>query len=451
MADWQRTPLRDWSRLDADGRFVHRRGGMSVPRQAGKSHDGIIWAAFLASQLHYHALWTDHNYATTCEMLDRFRKIFGRKPGDPNAPRAMNRLVEGSKSKTAQECFEFEGGGVLAFSTRTDSSSLGMSFDVIIYDEAQLLTSAQVQTLEPTKSHAPHKNSQSIFLGTPTRAGCTANVFRELRAEAWSDSPGDDLCWLEYGVDEVGDPFDESRWTLANPTLAEGLVEAEDIRTGALVMRTDPLGVAQEYLGYWLPADRTAGPPPLLEEGEWAALAVDSAPEPTPGERVAYGVRFAADGATVAVAAACRTPGRDAAHVELVFNERAERGVEWLASWLAERSGRAACVCVDGKAGAGALMDALEARRAPKGYAVRATTDQAVQAAALTLEAVRSRALTHVADDVLDASAETSHRRAIGKDGAWGWGGDSAPVEAVGLALLALKSKRDPKRRQVVW
>lgn len=451
MGEWQRTPLRDWSRLDSRGKFVHRRCGASVPRQAGKSHDAIIWAAFLASQMHYHVLWTDHNYATTCEMLDRFRAIFGRAPGDPGARRALNALVKSSKSKTAQEQFEFEGGGVLCFSTRTESASLGFSFDVIVYDEAQLLDAGHVKTLEPTKSHSPHRNSQSVFVGTPTRAGCPARVFRDMRAEAWGDSPGEDLCWLEYGADEVGDPFDERRLYGVNPSLAEGLVEIEDIRTGMLVMRADPLGIAQEYLGYWLPDDRQDGPPPLLAEGEWASLAVDAAPGPTDGERVAFGVRFAADGATVAVAAALATPGRDAVHVELVFDEPAERGVDWLAAWLAERSARAACVVVDGKAGAGALASALEARRAPKGYAVRATTDQAVQAASLTLEAVRSRTLTHVADEALDASAETSHRRAIGKDGAWGWGGDSAPVEAVGLALLALKSKRDPKRRQVVW
>ena len=62
-----------------------------------------------------------------------------KRAGDPDAPRALNRRVKDAKSKTAQESFELTNGGVLCFSTRTDSASLGYSFDVIFYDEAQLL------------------------------------------------------------------------------------------------------------------------------------------------------------------------------------------------------------------------------------------------------------------------------------------------------------------------
>ena len=102
VGDWQRTPLRDWSRIDSRGKWVHRRCGLSVPRQAGKSHDAIIWAAFLALEMGYSVLWTDHTYSTTCEMLARFRKIFGRRVGDPDAHRAINRRVSDAKSKTAQ-------------------------------------------------------------------------------------------------------------------------------------------------------------------------------------------------------------------------------------------------------------------------------------------------------------------------------------------------------------
>ena len=141
-----------------------------MPRQAGKSHDAIIWAAFLVLEMGYSVLWTDHNYSTTCEMLARIRKIFGKRVGDPDAHRAINRRVSDAKSKTAQESYEFANGGVLCFSTRTDSASLGYSFDVIIYDEAQLLTKSQAQTLNPTTTHAPHKNSQLVYVGTPTRA-----------------------------------------------------------------------------------------------------------------------------------------------------------------------------------------------------------------------------------------------------------------------------------------
>ena len=452
LAPWQVALVRDWSSYDARGKWVHRRCGASVPRQAGKSVAAIVWALFLAVTMGYSVLWTDHNYSTTVEMLRRFRKVLGKRPGDPDAPPAFNRFVRQASSKTAQESFELTNGGCICFSTRTDSASLGFSFDLIVYDEAQLLTAPQMQTLQPTTSRAPHHNAQLVMVGTPTRAGCQADRFRALRDEAWGGSPADDLCWVEYGVGEVGDPFDESRWPQANPSLAEGAVSAEDIRTGVRAMTGDPLGVAQEYLGYWVPAAQQ-GDPPLLADGEWDACLVSSAPEPAPSERVAYGVKFSPDGRTAALAAACRPCPGGSAHVELVACEDAGRGVDGLASWLASRSDVGCAVAVDGRSGAGALCDRLAEIGVPRGYVIRATTDQAVTAASLVVEGVRSRTLTHIECPSLDESAKRSTRRAIGGQGAWGWGGpDAAPVEAAGLALLALStSRRDPGRRQIVW
>lgn len=169
---------------------MHRRCGLSVPRQAGKSHDAIIWAAFLVLEMGYSVLWTDHNYATTCEMLTRFRRILGKRARRPrraarHKPPRQGREVEDGARRASSST----NGGVLCFSTRTDSASLGYSFDVIFYDEAQLLTRAQAQTLNPTTTHSPHKNSQLVYTGTPTRAGCAADRFSELRREAWSDAP----------------------------------------------------------------------------------------------------------------------------------------------------------------------------------------------------------------------------------------------------------------------
>jgi hypothetical protein len=449
VGDWQKTPLRDWSRIDSRGKWVHRRCGLSVPRQAGKSHDAIIWAAFLVLELGYSVLWTDHNYSTTCEMLARFRKIFGRRAGDPDAARAINRRVKDAKSKTAQESYEFSNGGVLCFSTRTDSASLGYSFDVIIYDEGQLLTKSQAQTLNPTTTHAPNKNSQLVYVGTPTRAGCTADRFRELREEAWSDEPGEDMCWLEYGVDEVGDPLDESRWFMANPSLAEELVEVEDVRTGVMGMKGDDLAIAQEYLGYWLPPTEQ-GEAPIIGEALWRETLVDPSEVPSGFAKVAYGVKFSPDGGTVSLAVAATDGGKP--HVELPFCESTAHGTRWLVNWLAVRASKASVVVVDGKSGAGTLCDRLQEMGVPRNYVARPTADQAITAANLIYEAAGTGGITHIECPALDLSAATATRREIGKGGGWGFGGEnSTPVEAAGLALLGLSlSKRNPKRKAKV-
>ena len=45
------------------------------------------------------------------------------------------------------------------------------------------------------------------------RAGNPAEVFKNLRQQAWEGGEkASDLLWLEYGVEEVGDIWDESRW-----------------------------------------------------------------------------------------------------------------------------------------------------------------------------------------------------------------------------------------------
>ena len=445
LVPWQRQLMLDMGAVDADGKWVHPRVGISIPRQQGKSADLIVWAAVLAALAGYKVLWTDHNYSTTMEMLERFRKIFGRKPGDRvcGMPGWRGQL-SAVCSQTGQEWMAFKSGGVIQFSTRTKSSRLGFSFDVVVYDEAQELTNEHTQVINPTTVSGAKHNLQIVYAGTPVRAGSKAETFREVREQAWEGGEvADDLLWLEYGVEEVGDIWDRSRWPAVMPSLGYH-ADARAILTGMKDM--DELGAAQEYLGYWLPPARQVAEP-VIGEDAWRAGEVADADVPQAFDKVAYGVKFSADGSTVAVAVAAARGGR--AHVELPFCESTARGTEWLVSWLAARANRACSAVVDGKSGAGALCDRLAELGLPCGYVVRPSTDQAVSAASMLAEAAKTGGVTHVSCPALDLSAATSVRREIGKSGGWGFGGgDSAPIEAAGLAMLGLSiSKRNPKRR----
>ena len=446
LLPWQREWLLDMGAVDERGKWVHPRVGGSIPRQQGKSVDGIVWVAVIAAVMGYKVLWSDHNYSTTMEMLNRFRDIFGSKPADPvrGMPGWKGQMV-GYCSQTGQEWMEFRSGGVIQFSTRTKSSRLGFSFDVVVYDEAQELTSVHTQVINPTTTSGAKDNLQLIYLGTPTRAGSPAEVFRDVRRQAWEGGEAaSDLLWVEYGVEEIGDIWDEARWWQVMPSLgAHASVRA--VRAGMRDM--DELAAAQEYLGYWLP-ETDGGDPPLLTAEDWGACLVPEAPQPARGERVAYGVKFSPDGASVALACAVRPPsGPD--HVELQSCSPTSRGTGRLADWLMQRARSGCSVAVDGRSGAGALCERLEQLRAPRGYVLRPTADQAVTAANAIFEGVLTRAVTHVADESLALSATTSTRRPIGKAGGWGWGGENAaPIEAAGLALWALgASKRDPSRK----
>lgn len=448
MLDWQVEVVRAWSSFADGGGWVHRRCGASVPRQAGKSVDGIIWAAFLVAMLGYNVLWTDHNYSTTCEMLRRFQKIFGERPGDPRGVRALNRLVAKTVSKTAQEMFQFKNGGVLAFSTRTKSAALGYSFDVVILDEAQELTSEHLQAINPTTTSGPHHNMQLVYLGTPTRAGSAAHEFSALRAEALGDDPGDDVFWCEWGVGEVGDVLDESRWALANPSLGPGMADVTAIRSGIRSMaKTNVLGAAQEYLGYWLP---NATADTVVSPEDWRACGIESFPAPNPRlEKVAYGVKFSPDGNRVALAACVLRKGR-APHVELVLDETVRAGIPAAAGVIARGARSVAEVLMDGRTGVRDLRAMVEGA-VPASMLRDAGPKDAADAASMLVNTVERRELTHLAvpgQARLDESVTGAVKRKIGRDGYGLDGAGCHAAEACALALLAAKTtKRNPARR----
>ena len=424
---------------------MHRRNGASVPRQAGKSVDGIVWALFLAAVMGYKVLWTDHNYSTTCEMLDRFRKILGRRPNDSYGVRAFNRLVTGACSKTAQESFELKGGGVIAFSTRTKSAGLGYSFDVVIYDEAQELMPEHVQAIMPTTSSGAKHNFQAVYLGTPTRAGSLASNFMQMRAEALGDACGDDLSWVEWGAAEVGDVLDESRLYEVNPSLASGQADVDAIRSGIRAMLPDELAAAQEYFGYWLPEVSAAA---AIPTEAWERCAVEEPPE---AGKLAFGVKFSPDGRTVAVSWARAEPG-GGSYVELCEVAGTSSGTAWLSDMLIRNADEIAVCVVDGRSGAAALVQRLLDGGFPRRAVDEGSPAKAQAAASMLMEEGLAGTLSHIASPALDESATRSVRREIGKDGfGFGDGPDSisCPVESASLALYGARTtKRDPNRVQ---
>lgn len=453
LLPWQVDVLRVWSAHDADGQWLHRRNGASVPRQSGKSVDGIVWSLFLAVIMGYKVLWTDHNYNTTCEMLGRFRKILGLRPGDGRGVRAFNAQVTDASAKTSQENFQFRSGGVIAFSTRTQTAGLGFSFDAVVYDEAQELRPEHVQAIAPTTTSGAKHNLQFIYLGTPTRAGSSAPNFLNMRNEAASEGAGDDLSWVEWGASEVGDVLDESRLYAVNPSLGPGRADINAIRSGIKSLLPDELAAAQEYLGYWMPA---ASANACLPAGSWEAREVAPDAAQTDG-KLAYGVKFSPDGKTVALSAALAERGGPS-YVELVDFAGTSRGTAWLSAWLIARRDRCACVVIDGRSGAGALAQRLrEGGMRRPGMVVECNPSGVQAAAAMLLDEVRVGTLSHIASPALDESSTRSVRRPIGTGGGFGFGdgpnSTSVPVESASLALWGARtSKRDPRRRQrVSW
>lgn len=441
--DWQAEMIYDWAAIGDDGQFVHRRCGGSIPRQVGKTVSAEIWVTYLLVAMGAVVLWTDHNYSTTTEMLRRFREIFGTRPNDPFAKnKQFNKLVDHCNNKTAQEAIFLTNGGSLHFSTRTKSSSLGYSFDVVVYDEAQELTDEQQQAILPTTTSGPMGNMQSIYVGTPVRAGNTATIFKNIRNDAIEGgADADDLCWWEWGVDDVGDIKDETRWALVNPSIGR-VANIEAIRSAARSM--SELAFAQEYLGYWLP--NSGGVQPLFDAKSWGALRVR---EPmTQGQR-SYGVKFSADGERVALSIAVYAPGAPV-FVDGIF-ERGARRKDWLVEWLAARADEAGWIVIDGKSGAQDLYDRLEDAGVSRMKLHLMTTGEMIAACSNFDSGITEKAIAHCGQDALAYSVCGCVKRTIGTGGGWGLGSselaDSTLAESAVIAnWAALNTPMRPDR-----
>ncbi|MGN0034383.1 MAG: hypothetical protein ACI364_01465, partial [Coriobacteriales bacterium] len=264
------------------------------------------------------------------------------------------------------------------------------------------------------------------------------------RRSAHSGEPTD-LCWHEWCTDEVGDTSDRERWYATNPAL--GIRIDEDF----VVSEHDSLsaeGFARERLGWFTETDAYSS---AISTAAWDACATDDAPN---AGKTTFGVKFAKDGSTVAVAGCIRPDGRKP-HVEVVDIRRMPEGLSWVCDFIERRQDTAAAVAVDGKAYAGAAFHELHERGVYRRFLMAPSASDVCTAAQMLLKAVDDGELTHYAQPDLDRCAKGCSKRAIGGLGGWGFGDGSAPgypVEAVSLALWANETtRREPDGGLSIW
>lgn len=429
--------------------FAARTIGISKPRQNGKSFAARDYALWMACVERKNVLFSAHQGKTVRAMF-----------------KEMVDFIEGHEDFRAELKSVYRAAGYesieladarIDFQTRTTSGGRGGTYSVLIIDEAQELTAAQQDALIPVISAAGEietgdNETQVIYLGTPPGPECQGTVFKTMHDRAHA---GDgDFWWLEWAatgssIEDI-DVDDVDLWYACNPAMGRRMSEAA-VRNERGTMTAD--GFARERLGWW--SETAVRVDALIEPAEWDACAVPEAPE---GGTVSYGVKFSADGKRVCLAAASKADGRPT-HVELVFDEPARGAIPRLAEWLKGRARTCAVTVIDGKAGAQALVEAVE-RSFPRRALIHAAAGDAVAAAGGLVEAVIAKSVTWYrpegnggAQAALRDSALSAVRRPIGTAGGWGIGGDDpTPVEAAALALWgASTTTRDPNRKQEVW
>ena len=435
---------------DAAGAPAAMTIGLSVPRQNGKSHAARWYAIWCAAICGMEVVYSAHNGDVVGEFFKLLESVFSNGANYPD----FHAMLDGEPYRQpGRQEMRFTSGGRIRFSTRTNSKSRGGTCSVIVIDEAQELTDAQLNALLPTMAASPDGVPQAIYIGTPPDPTCVGTVFRRMHDTAHSD-PEPDSWWSEWAVAELP-PEDATEDRLvelayeANPALGSRMRE-RSVRNEARTMGLD--GFARERLGWWKPGGTAQ--PPLIDPAAWRKCQVAEGGAMRDGTK-AFAVKFSPDGKTAALSVALARKG-GGAFVELVEVAGTSRGTDGLADWLFARAKETAALAIDGRAGTAPLVKRLIDRGYPKRGLIECRAADAQASVAMLIDEVNAGTVTHIESPALDDSATKSIRRKIGSNGGFGFGDGpdsiSCPVESAALALWAARTtRRDPHRKQVVW
>lgn len=442
--------------LREDGMFAASIGGvtLSIPRQVAKTFlVGRIVFALCAKFPHTTVIWTAHRTRTATQTFEKL-KAFAKRPA-VRAHLAKGRN-NGLRDSHGEQEIRFANGSVIMFGAREQGFGRGFDeVDVLVFDEAQILTEKALEDMvaATNQSRFPH-GALLFYMGTPPRPVDPGEVFqlRRDKAIAVKDArdAGDDVLFDALYVECSADaevvrenPDDREQWAIANPSFPHRTPLLSMLRLRENLPSVDSW--LREAMGVW--DEIAARAATVFESDAWDRLAIEAAP---PKGRKAYGVKFSADGRSVALAGSLR-PVSGPVHVEGIEHRLMAEGTKWLVKFLADRWRDSAGIAIDGRAGAGAFVLELRNAGVPQSKIKLITTDQAVTANAAMLEAVTGGTVTHHGDPALSDAVGVAVKRPIGTNGGWGLqssdGSDITLLEAVVLAHYAApKPKREGSR-----
>lgn len=448
---WQRMLLDGMLARTEDDRYACESVGLSLPRQNGKNAVLEMRELYGLAIVGETILHSAHEVRTTNTAFRRLARFFEDEEEHPE----MHALLRRIRYTNGQEAIELKNGGVIRFCARSRNAARGMTFDVVVFDEAQELNDDQVEAMLPTMAASGLGNRQIIYTGTPPAPGSSGTVFRRTRETAINGSDST-LAWYEWSVEEPGDISDRERWYQTNPAM--GIRLSEEF-TEKEFHTLSPDGFARERLGWW--QSHTEQVEHVIDASSWDRC--ETLEPPTSGVMCA-GVKFGPDRATLAACIRVKQAPSYAeqlrtkegpAYVEWVDTRTLSEGVGWISQWLCSRRNKIASVAIDGTSGTGALTTRLADEGFPRSAVVVARPSDMARAVSMLAADVAEGNVTHYGQQELTASATKTARRAIGRDGV-GFedadGADATLIEACCLALWqARTTKRRPGRRAVVY
>ncbi len=426
---WQSDVLCDWLGRNKADKWSASTCGGSVPRQNGKSL--LVQGRAIAGMLLFNerVIYTAHLQKTATETFEEMRDFFEHK--------GIKEYVEDIKTALGREQIILKSGARIKFLARTRNGGRGQHGDLLIIDEAQEIDENAQASFLPAISAS--LNPQTLYVGTPPDPTVTGTVFRSLRQKA-IDGQTNKTAWFEFGVTEIGDVTDTSRWEATNPALGLRIMP-QTVAGECEQMDTDTF--ARERLGWWSPVV-THELEYALDKDAWKKCESKAS---KPEGKTAYGVKFSADGSAVSLCGAV-VDSDGITRISLIGHKPTGGGIRWLSEWLNERYTKASCVVIDGRNGVDVLIDRISDTWRIKNSVIKPGLKDVIAAVSMLTDCVNEETLTwYYGQEILNDSAINAIKRPLG--GGYGFGGDnSTPIEAAALALWGAKtSKRDPSRK----
>lgn len=335
---WQADILSESARTQGD-HWSAREVATIVPRQNGKTY--LTVARILAGALLYGEkliVYSAHQHRTAREMWMLLREICSHD--------LLKRRVHIPSDQERREQINFDNGSRFRIFSRSRGAIRGMSPDVVIFDEALMLTNEMVDAAMPAL--AAKANAQIWYLSS---AG-TFESFTLLRLRQRGHAGGGPgFAYWEWFATEDDDYRDPRVHAKANPAYGTRLMSrAVDTELQSLSKRA----FQRERLGVW----QESAVDPVLRESDVVALTV---PLPTPPEdnrSIGWGVDVSTDRTVTSVAAAFDGPDG----VPVVVTVDGRSGCAWLPERLAQLAYKygAEPVAFDARAGLVDLMERAE-------------------------------------------------------------------------------------------
>jgi len=395
---------------------------MSIPRQTGKTYLlGALVFALCVKNPGLTAIWTAHRTRTAAETFKGMQALARRDKVAPHIDKVA--LARG------EESVQFTNGSRILFGARERGFGRGFAgVDVLIFDEAQILSENALDDMVPATNAAP--NPLILFAGTPPKPSDPGEVFTALRADAMSGDV-EDIGYVEISAERGANPDDRSQYPRMNPSYPHR-TSLRSILRMRKALSDDSF--RREAMGIW---DEFTVHQPVVRPAHWAEL-VDVGPEGvTKPDALAVDMSH---GREISIAGAWLEGA--STHLEEVW-----AGVDTAAAldWITERAGRRIPVVVDSIGPASSLVPELRARKVK--VRISGANDMA-KACGLFESAVNSDALTHGGQDTITEALVGARKRPIRDAGGWGWDrrDPSCSIHPLVAATLALLGAAENKR-----